>query len=365
MPDSNASNPFRPQWLYRRLPAGDAMLAAGKGLSPAFLQLLDAVEPAAPVSFQALGARFPNQDADDLELWLAELCRMHLIAPAESRDPATSAAAAASPSTASPTLPAYPHGAAAMRLLLVHKLPSTRLAWRDLLGHLPLELSEAGSLEQADAAYNRLLPQGVVLGPEGGDFNALHLIHVLKHPRAPRPTKVFLVLDDPHWSAKIKAAAARADDTITAGTWDSLAGRVARHLSLPGLSGPQAGTGALSVIEQILYDTPEAARTQTDARGALEREHPRVAATLADQWGTAALDQVFDQLIFNDRGDRAGFSSASMEDLLFLYRIHSELRPQQNNWDPSMQPHTRRGRSASLKLTGRHRSLTQSMTHLA
>ena len=65
-----------------RLPAGDAMLDAGKGLSPAFMSLLAAIDPGTTITFDDLAAAFPALDADDLELWLAELCRMGLIAPA-------------------------------------------------------------------------------------------------------------------------------------------------------------------------------------------------------------------------------------------------------------------------------------------
>src|SRR5882724_1103751 len=76
-------NHFRSNWRYMRLPAGDAMLEAGKGLSPAFMKLLAAIDPRTTISFAELGDAFPSLDADDLELWLAELCRMELISPAE------------------------------------------------------------------------------------------------------------------------------------------------------------------------------------------------------------------------------------------------------------------------------------------
>ena len=75
-------NFFRAAWTYQRLPAGDAALAQGKGLSPAFFNLLDAVDAKNAVTFSELHRRFPRLHADDLELWLAELCRMALIAPA-------------------------------------------------------------------------------------------------------------------------------------------------------------------------------------------------------------------------------------------------------------------------------------------
>jgi len=77
-----SGNFFRAEWMYRRLPQGDAMLDAGRGMSPAFFALLRLIERDQPVSFGELGQSLGWLHADDLELWLAELCRMGLIAPA-------------------------------------------------------------------------------------------------------------------------------------------------------------------------------------------------------------------------------------------------------------------------------------------
>jgi len=366
----STANPFRAQWLYRRLPAGDAMLAAEKGISPAFAKLLAAVDGDQAISFSSLESRFSHLDADDLELWLAELCHMQLIVPAQ-------AAADMPPALALPGAASLDEAAALERIfgatdpfadqedgalesvhakapavarphvLLVHKLPSTRLAWRDLLAHLPVQLHEAGTLEEANEAYNRLLPAGVVVGPEGGDFNALNLIHALKHPRAPRLTKVILVLDERTYSKKVKNAAASADDTVAPDAWDSLAERLARHLSLP------KSARVDSMPLRLMEDGQTAC---TDLRAGLEHEHPRVAAVIADQWGQASLDELFDQLIFDTREDNHGFSAQAMEDLLFLYRLHRDLRPQ-DAWRTD-QARTRRTRIAALRATARLRTLT-------
>lgn len=102
-PRVTCGNDFRPGWTYQRLPAGDAMLEQGKGLSPAFFNLLDAVCAVRPVSFADLQSTFPRLHADDLELWLAELCRMKLITPAVHGDdlvPQPRPAQAAAPSIA-------------------------------------------------------------------------------------------------------------------------------------------------------------------------------------------------------------------------------------------------------------------------
>ncbi|HEX4325772.1 MAG TPA: hypothetical protein VH105_03090 [Burkholderiales bacterium] len=348
---SSPVNPFRAQWLYRRLPAGDAAITAGKGLSPAFMKLLEAVDATAPVSFTALEARFAHLDADDLELWLAELCRMRLIVPAQEAAAAPSADPAAPFAADAIAAPGPRLGAEAKRpdLLLVHKLSSTRAAWRDLLAALPVNLHEAGTLEEAGEAYNRLLPAGVVVGPEGGDFNALSIIHLLKHPRAPRVTKVLLVLDERRFSPKIKNAAASADDTVAPEAWDSLAERVARQLSLP-----QAVLAAARPLR--LMEEKEEERAEPLCAG-LEHEHPRVAAVVADQWGQSTLDSLFDELIFDARGDGHNFSNEAMQDLLFLYRIHCELRPG-DAWRTAGMPRARRAHIAALRATGRHRALS-------
>ena len=340
----SSANPFRSQWLYRRLPAGDAMLAAEKGLSPAFLKLLAAVDGDSPVSFSTLETRFGHLDADDLELWLAELCGMRLIVPAQS----SADTQAAQPATEAPDeLSAAAEAFAWPDVLLVHKLRSTRQAWRDMLAPLPLRIHEAGTLEEADAAYNSVRPAGVVIGPEGGDFNALNLIHALKHPRAPRLTKVILMLDEKSYSPKIKSAAARADDTVTPEAWDSLPERIARQLSLP--------KAALSA-SQPLQLAEDGGVPPDHLRHGLEQEHPRVAAVIADQWGKASLDDLFDEMIFDTRGEADSFSHQAMEDLMFLYRMHRELRPRDDAWRANS-PRGRRARIAALRATSRLRAL--------
>lgn len=77
-----SNNLLRAQWTYQRLPEGDSMVERGTGMSPAFFSLLRLISSDRPVSFAELEHRSSRLDADDLELWLAELCRMGLIAPA-------------------------------------------------------------------------------------------------------------------------------------------------------------------------------------------------------------------------------------------------------------------------------------------
>jgi hypothetical protein len=225
-PSFCSSNAFRGEWKYQRLPAGDAMLAAGKGLSPGFFNLLQAIDNGQAISFTALARRFPHLEPDDLELWLAELCGMQLIAPPlPSSVPIVLAAKA---------LALAGSAAPAIRVLLVHESPATRLAWRNLLGCLPLELIEVDNLEEATAAYYQLQPAAVLLGPGNGDAaDTLNFLHVLRQPRSPGLVKVLLVLAAGEAGPRINAAAARVDDTVFAAAWDGLAGRLAHQLDLP------------------------------------------------------------------------------------------------------------------------------------
>ena len=272
-------NFFRADWMYRCLPAGAAMLAAGKGLSPAFLKLLEAVQEQGAISFTDLAMRFPRLDADDLELWLAELCRMQMIAPAEHALDFVGAATAAPVAAPVATL---------QRVLLAHRQPAVRLAWRKLLAELPIELIEAGSLEEADSAYNELQPRAIVLGPCSGDFNTLNLLHVLKHPRAPRPIKAFLMLDGQAGGTSLAQAAACADETIALDEQGSLAQRLARQL---GLAEQTAATNEARQAQ------PAAAAVQATVQATVQAARPQQAANAPASWKQAPLDALYNELL--------------------------------------------------------------------
>lgn len=241
-----ARNQFRGDWKYRRTPAGDDLLALGKGLSPAFFALLAAIEAERATSFTALDLLFTRLDADDLELWLAELCRMRLIAPAQEAAALVRVAPASTP---------------CVRVLLVHRDHATRQAWRALLADLAVELVEAESLEHAEAAYNQLQPQAILLGPGSGDFNTLELLHVLKHPRAPRPIKAFLMLEDVSAGSRLAEAAARADEAVPVAGHHTLAQCVSRHLGLGRpqgqveLAGPAPAPPVAAAAKEVAQET--------------------------------------------------------------------------------------------------------------
>jgi hypothetical protein len=296
----SSGNFFRSNWLYERTPAGDATLAAGKGLSPGFLSLLQAVHAERAVSFADLARRFPRMDADDLELWLAELCRMQLIGPAAPAELAPFSADAPAGSAATAT-----------RVLLVHPSPTTRAAWRELLNGLPIELIEASNLEQTNAAYNQMRPAGVIVGPGTSDFNTLNLLHIFKHPRAPRIVKVFLMLDKTPAGAAVETAAGSADETVRATEWDSLAARVAFHLSLTRPAAPICAQPSFLIDFTSVPDSssPEPVRpAQTFSSLDFTPPPTRPAATtgaesqptttsVAARWKQQTVDVLYNELI--------------------------------------------------------------------
>jgi len=351
----NSRNTFRSSWRYMRLPAGDAMLQAGKGLSPAFMNLLAAIDPRTTITFDELSDAFPAMEADDLELWLAELCRMELISPAEppgvglrevrlelldDAKPASPAPRAAPPAS---MLPPTHH---AVSVLLVDKSPEERERWREALAVLPVNLFEAGTLAEADSGFRDHKPQAVVMGMTGVDFKALHLIGLLKHPRNRIRTKVFLMLEDRTVSQNDLRTAQMADATIPTDQIPRLLDEVAQQLalSIPALEPVRAAPvkDAMSVTQRLLYGGAAGRRGNSAAvtalpqdpraLSALEQKYPRVTLELIERWGKPSLEGFLDNLILDSRGDRQGFAPEAMEELLLLYSVHREDRPANAFW---------------------------------
>lgn len=379
-------NVFRSNWRYMRLPAGDAVLAAGKGLSPAFMKLLEAIAPETTITFDELADAFPSMDADDLELWLAELCRMELISPAEppgvglrevhlelvpeEEDPATEPAKPAGKNgarskaaeltlaktgpakTIAPVLPVSDH---AVSVLLVDKSPEERELWRQALEVLPVNLFEAGTLAEADSGFREHKPQAVVMGMTGVDFKALHLIGLLKHPRNRNRTKVFLMLEDKTVSQNDLRTAQMADATIQIGEYTRLMEEVAAQLKLEipapaPAAAPEAAEGSpvkdkMSVTQRLLYaaaaPTASVAAADPALLSSLEQRYPRVTLELVERWGKPSLEGFLDNLILDSRGNRQGFAPEAMEELLLLYSVHREYRPANEFWYLSAEAQSR------------------------
>lgn len=364
------------------------MLEAGKGLSPAFMKLLAAIDPRTTITFDDLSDAFPALDADDLELWLAELCRMELISPAEPpgvglREVHLELMDDAPPADA-PALSTTSHGAASVlkpaktggpmpvlqatnhpiSVLLVDKSPEERELWRAALAVLPVNLYEAGTLAEADSAFRDKRPQAVVMGMSGVDFKALHLIGLLKHPRNRTLTKVFLMLEDKTVSQNDLRTAQMADATIPTEAIPRLVIEVAEQLKLtipppPPPPAVPAPKDALSVTQRLLYagttNHGGAALTTLADPGALsilEQRYPRVTLELVERWGKPSLESFLDNLILDSRGDRQGFAPEAMEELLLLYNVHREHRPASEFWYVSAEAQSRGAKQDKLGTVG-------------
>ena len=352
------------------------MLEAGKGLSPAFMRLLAAIDPGTTITFDDLADAFPALDADDLELWLAELCRMELISPAEPPGvglrevhlelfeeatplpevSATLAKTAANPVLqAPPVLPVTDH---AVSVLLVDKSPEERELWRQALAVLPVNLFEAGTLAEADSGFRDHKPRAVVMGMTGVDFKALHLIGLLKHPRNRNRTKVFLMLEDRTVSQNDLRTAQMADATIPVGENTRLMEEVAQQLGLPVPAQEPAAVpekDKMSVTQRLLYaGNPLAGNSATDPNliSSLEQKYPRVTLELVERWGKPSLEGFLDNLILDSRGNRQGFAPEAMEELLLLYSVHREYRPSNEFWYLSAEAQSRSAKPDSLGKTG-------------
>lgn len=385
-----APNTFRSNWRYMRLPAGDAMLQAGKGLSPAFMNLLAAIDPRTTITFDELSDAFPAMDADDLELWLAELCRMELISPAEppgvglrevhlelleeseagaaseaqaapepARDEPATAKAIAPAKPAAPVLPATNH---TISVLLVDKSPEERELWRAALAVLPVNLYEAGTLAEADSGFREHKPQAVVMGMTGVDFKALHLIGLLKHPRNRIRTKVFLMLEDKTVSQNDLRTAQMADATIPTDAVERLVEEVASQLALtippPSAAPAPAPKDSMSVTQRLLYaGNPDANLMDPHLLSILEQRYPRVTLELVERWGKPSLEGFLDNLILDSRGNRQGFAPEAMEELLLLYNVHREYRPANEFWYQNAESQARGAKPDKLGTTGANKRL--------
>ncbi len=362
------------------------MLEAGKGLSPAFMKLLAAIDPRTTITFEDLADAFPSMDADDLELWLAELCRMELISPAEppgvglrevhleimdEAPPAAAPASAAAPAAAAPPPKAEVPAPAPVlavanhpiSVLLVDKSPEERERWRAALAVLPVNLYEAGTLAEADSAFREQRPQAVVMGMSGVDFKALHLIGLLKHPRNRTLTKVFLMLEDKTVSQNDLRTAQMADATIPSEAIERLVGEVAQQLKLtvppPQPAAPQPPKDTMSVTQRLLYagttnhgGSALTVLSDPHSLSNLEQRYPRVTLELVERWGKPSLESFLDNLILDSRGDRQGFAPEAMEELLLLYNVHREHRPSSEFWYQSTEAQARGARQDKLGTVG-------------
>ena len=58
----------------------------------------------------------------------------------------------------------------------------------------------------------------------------------------------------------------------------------------------------------------------------LEDKYLRIFSSIMSTWGTTECDATFEDLYFDNRGNRQGFPEEVMRDILFLSRLHDKLR---------------------------------------
>lgn len=82
-----------------------------------------------------------------------------------------------------------------------------------------------------------------------------------------------------------------------------------------------------AALEDLKPLPTRVSRAPWDNLSAVERRFPRIARELCLLWGKGEIDAYLDSMLIDTRGDRQGFPSAVLEELMFL----SSLRWQVNN----------------------------------
>lgn len=375
-------NVFRDAWEYRITDHGAARLAARSGASPAFLGIL-AIASAAPVTFARVASQVPHIDGDDLELWLSTLCEMGLLSPVEAGTAqhvacASVVAVAMPPEELVPAVVAAPVAVAKVApdmpaadaqllpvALLVHAEARVRANWRRALAGRGFELQESAELETVERLLRERRPAWVVLGLDGGDFEGLHLLRALKRPRAPRISRVCLVVPRGHTlAADAVETAARADANANSVTdiVRALCGDAAVHEAVQSQPEVDATAGASAEVQvpdvataqpvpalpaskaagkpaqapanapvwmNLLYgDAYQYGSFEAEHPSDLELQYPRLMVRMIEGWSRPDLAAEINHLIVDDRGGRQGFPPEVMEELWFLYQMHQAMHAQ-------------------------------------
>ena len=58
-----------------------------------------------------------------------------------------------------------------------------------------------------------------------------------------------------------------------------------------------------------------------------EDKYPRIVEKVEILWGTVGMGRYFNELLFDERGDRAGFPPDVMAELFALNNYHESMRP--------------------------------------
>lgn len=362
-------NIFRDAWEYRVTDAGAERLAVRSGTSPAFLSILAIALPA-PVTFAEVSRAMSHIDRDDLELWLSAMCTMGLLAPVDEagEEPEAGTAVSVAGSVVLPTASAAepdvaanaPQEPALPVVLLVHEETRVRANWRRALNNRGFALVECAQLEVVERMLRERKPAWVVLGLKGEDFDGLHLLRALKRPRAPRVSRVCLVVPrgrtlegaDGETAARADARAASVADIVRAvcgtdavGEFAEEAGQAEQDAPALASSGEDAPAPlpAARVVRppanapvwmNLLYgDAFKYGSYETEHASELEAQYPRLMVRMIEGWSQPSFAAEIGNLLLDDRGDRHGFPAEVMEELWFLQQMHQAAHARDDQTD--------------------------------
>jgi len=381
-------NVFRDAWEYRITDDGARRLAARSGASPAFLGIL-AIASAAPVTFALVASQVPHIDGNDLELWLSTLCEMGLLSPVEA---GTAPLVAAMPSVAvampadvpAPVAVAAPAAIATPVpvtqvlpvALLVHAEARVRANWRRALAGRGFEFQESAELETVERLLRERRPAWIVLGLDGGDFDGLHLLRALKRPRAPRISRVCLVVprgrtlaaDAAETAARADATANSVTDIVRALCGDAAVDESAEShtavsaaqsasadaqvsdaavaepvpavlASKAGGKPAQAPANAPAWMNFLYRDAYQYGSFEAEHPSDLELQYPRLMVRMIEGWSRPELAAEINQLMVDERGGRQGFPPEVMEELWFLYQMHQAMHAQSESRPAAVATH--------------------------
>jgi len=94
-------------------------------------------------------------------------------------------------------------------------------------------------------------------------------------------------------------------------------------LELPALMSDNEIEDATTERRRELHNQYER-KERPDPWPIIERQFPRIAATIRDQWGKRSLDDYFAKLVVDDRGSRQGFPPDVLVAIMEVARLHSE-----------------------------------------
>jgi hypothetical protein len=87
--------------------------------------------------------------------------------------------------------------------------------------------------------------------------------------------------------------------------------------------GDETLTRAVGVRWKALRDA-ERMKERPDPWPIIERNFPRIAATIREQWGKRSLENYFAGLVIDERGSRQGFPAEVLASIMEVARLHAE-----------------------------------------